>query len=55
MSSSVRASYNPALEYAIEIANSLKKSLIVCFGLFEKYPEANERHFAFLLEGLMDV
>jgi deoxyribodipyrimidine photo-lyase len=37
------------------LANHYKKTLIVCFGIYEKYPEANERHFAFMLEGLKDV
>ncbi len=41
MQSSVRSSYNPALEFSIELANNHKKTLIVCFGLYEKYPEAN--------------
>ena len=46
---------NHALEYAIEQANKLDLPLLVCFGLMDDYPEANERHYAFLLEGLDDV
>jgi len=29
--------------------------VVVAFGLFGDYPEANERHFAFMLEGLAGV
>lgn len=52
MQASVRSEYNHALEYAIELANKVKKPLFVFFGLTESFPEANLRHFYFLLEGL---
>ena len=55
MQQSQRAQYNPALEYAAGEANRLKLPLVVGFGLMDDYPEANERHYAFLLEGLRDV
>jgi deoxyribodipyrimidine photo-lyase len=55
MQASQRASHNPALEFAIEQANALRLPLLVCFGLMDDYPEANERHYAFLLQGLRDV
>ena len=55
MQASVRAHHNPALEYAIELSNSLSLPLVCVFGLYEKYPNANERHFAFLLEGVKDA
>lgn len=55
MQQSQRAFHNPALEYAIGEANRLKKPVIVLFVLMEQYPEANERHFAFMLQGLREV
>jgi deoxyribodipyrimidine photo-lyase len=55
LQASVRASCNHALEYAIEQANELRKHLIALFVLTPAYPEANERHYAFLLEGLADA
>lgn len=52
MQASQRARFNHALEYAIERANELKLPCIVFFGLTDKYPEANTRHYRFMLEGL---
>ena len=46
MQQSQRAHFNPALEYAISRANELGLPVLVAFGLFGDYPEANERHFA---------
>jgi deoxyribodipyrimidine photo-lyase len=55
MQASVRTHLNHALEFAIQQANQLNQPLLVCFGLMDDYPEANERSYAFLLEGLHDV
>ena len=55
MQSSQRAEQNHALEYAVQQANDLNQRLLVVFGLTDDYPEANLRHYAFMLEGLMDV
>ena len=55
MQASQRAEWNHALEYAAARANELGKPLVVGFGLMDDYPEANERHYAFMLEGLRDV
>ena len=55
MQSSQRAEYNHALEYAVQQANDLGQFLLVVFGLTDAYPEANLRHYAFMLEGLKDV
>jgi len=55
MQQSVRTELNHALEYAIHRANELELPLLVGFGLMDDYPEANARHYAFLLEGLADV
>jgi deoxyribodipyrimidine photo-lyase len=55
MQSSQRADHNHALEYAVQRANDLGQRLLVVFGLTDDYPEANLRHYAFMLEGLADV
>ena len=55
MQASVRSTFNPALEFAIAEANRLESPLVVCFGLTDDYPEASERHYRFLLEGLAAV
>ena len=55
MQQSQRTEYNHALEYAAEQANELQLPLLVVFGLMADYPEANLRHYTFLLEGLRDV
>ncbi|MDQ3506942.1 MAG: deoxyribodipyrimidine photo-lyase [Actinomycetota bacterium] len=55
MQSSVRAEHNHALEYAVQKANELGQRLLVVFGLTDDYPEANLRHYSFMLEGLADV
>jgi deoxyribodipyrimidine photo-lyase len=54
MQQSQRACFNPALEYALEAANALDLPVVVCFGL-AAFPEANARHYAFMLEGLAEV
>jgi deoxyribodipyrimidine photo-lyase len=55
MQQSQRAEENHALEYAVELANHLKQSLLVVFGIMDDYPEANLRHFTFMLEGLQET
>src|SRR5918994_1263483 len=55
MQSSQRAEHNHALEYAVQRANDLDQRLLVVFGLTDDYPEANLRHYAFMLEGLKDA
>ncbi len=55
MQQSQRAVWNPALEHAAACANAQKQPLAVCFGLMDGYPEANLRHYTFMLEGLQDV
>jgi deoxyribodipyrimidine photo-lyase len=55
MQASQRAEYNHALEYAILKANALYQPLIVFFGITDHFPEANERHYFFMLEGLREV
>jgi deoxyribodipyrimidine photo-lyase len=55
MQAAQRAGTNHALEYAVGAANELRKPLVVLFALTEDYPEANERHYAFMLEGLKET
>jgi len=55
MQHSQRVRYNHALEFAIAQANELRKSLVVVFGITEHYPHANERNYAFMLEGLRET
>jgi len=55
MQSSQRAEQNHALEYAVQRANDLDQRLLVVFGLTDDYPEANLRHYTFMVEGLKDV
>lgn len=55
MQQSQRTEFNHALEYAVERANELKLPPLVVFGLMDDYPEANPRHYTFLLQGLRDV
>jgi len=55
MQASQRAEYNHALEYAIDQANALKKPLLVYFGVTDAFPEANARHYYFMLQGLNEV
>jgi len=46
---------NPALNHAIDLANALKLPVLAVFGLTADYPEANRRHYRFLVEGLVDA
>ena len=55
MQASQRAEYNHALEYAISKGNELHQPVIVFFGITDHFPEANERHYSFMLEGLKEV
>ncbi len=55
MQQSQRADFNHALEYAARCANERDQGLVVGFGLTDAYPGANERHYAFMLEGLAEV
>ena len=54
MQASVRVHDNPALQFAIAKADELGLPLLTCFGLTPSYPQANLRHYAFLLEGLRE-
>jgi len=55
MQQSQRATGNAALEHAVRRANVLDKPVVVCFGIDTGYPDANLRHFTFMLQGLCGV
>ncbi len=55
MQQSQREPANPALEFAVGCANRIRKPLLVAFCLAADYPDANRRHFAFMLEGLAET
>ncbi len=52
MQRSQRERCNHALEFAVEQANELGLPLLVLFVLTPGYPEANLRHYRFMLEGI---
>ncbi|HET9252423.1 MAG TPA: deoxyribodipyrimidine photo-lyase [Candidatus Eisenbacteria bacterium] len=55
MQRSQRGRENPALNVAIDAANALGLPLAVHFGLHPRYPRANARHYAFLLDGIPEA
>ncbi|MBN2599497.1 MAG: deoxyribodipyrimidine photo-lyase [Candidatus Thermoplasmatota archaeon] len=55
MQASQRTLDNHALEYAVRKANELSQPLVVFFGLTSDFPEANERHYLFMLQGLQET
>ena len=52
MQQSQRYEYNHALEHAINQANELNVPVVVYFGITDSFPDANERHYYFMLQGL---
>jgi deoxyribodipyrimidine photo-lyase len=50
-----RAPDDPALDVVIEVANELRVPLAVFFGIVLFYPNANERPFAFRIDGLPGI
>jgi deoxyribodipyrimidine photo-lyase len=55
MQASQRAAGNHALQRAVARADELALPVVAAFGLMDDYPEANERHYAFMLEGLAET
>ena len=55
MQQSQRSEYNHALEYAVQQANACGQGVVVGFGLMDAYPEANLRHYTFMIEGLHET
>lgn len=54
MQQAQRAESNSALDFAVEQANALRLPLLVGFAL-TTFPEANRRHYQFMLEGLRET
>ncbi len=54
MQAAQRADWNHALDYAIQTANQRRKPLLAVFVL-TAYPQANLRHYQFMLEGLVQT
>jgi deoxyribodipyrimidine photo-lyase len=55
MQAAQRAEWNHALEYAIGEANAAGLPVVAFFGLTDSFPEANLRHYHFMLEGLRET
>ncbi len=55
MQQAQRVRCNHALAFAVERADELRLPLLVCFVLTAHYPDANSRHYRFMLEGLQGV
>ncbi|HPX15207.1 MAG TPA: deoxyribodipyrimidine photo-lyase [Petrotogaceae bacterium] len=55
MQASQRAHFNPALEYAVLVANTMNKPLIVLFCIMPEYLTASFRHYQFMIEGLQET
>ena len=54
MQQAQRAEWNHAFEYAVRAAKELDTGVVVVFGLMDDYPEANLRHYTFMLQGLAE-
>lgn len=54
MQSSQRVEYNLALNYTIKKANEYNRDILVVFVLTD-YPEANFRHYDFMVQGLEEI
>jgi deoxyribodipyrimidine photo-lyase len=55
MQRAVRIKDNPALDVAIEAGNLLGLPVVVYFSVISNYPNANLRHYHFLVQGLRDA
>ena len=50
-----RALDNPALDLAVEVANTLHQPVVIFFAPVPFYPHANLRHYTFLAQGIPDI
>lgn len=55
MQQAQRIHYNPAFDYAVAEAQRMKLGLAVCFVLSAEIPEANIRHYRFMIEALPEI
>ena len=54
MQQAQRVNYNQALNYSIQLANSKKLPLLVCF-IVTPFPEVQPAHYRFMLQGIKEV
>lgn len=55
MQQSQRVADNPALEFALTQAQAMSLPLVVLFVVVNDFPDANLRHYNFMLEGLAET
>jgi deoxyribodipyrimidine photo-lyase len=55
MQQAQRSECNHALEYAAREANDMGVPLVTVFGITARFPSAQARHYAFMLEGLRET
>lgn len=55
MQQAQRSSDNPALDLAVEVGNRRGLPVATVFALTDSFPEANLRHYSFMLEGLAET
>lgn len=55
MQRSQRALDNPALDVAVEVANTLRQPVVIFFAPVPFYPHANLRHYTFLAQGIPET
>ncbi|HSN65211.1 MAG TPA: deoxyribodipyrimidine photo-lyase, partial [Fusibacter sp.] len=55
MQAAQRIHDNHALEFAIRMANNLNRPLVVAFVIMPSFPNANLRHFTFMLQGIAEI
>ena len=55
MQQSQRIDWNHALQYAVREADGRDVGVVAVFCLVDEYPEANLRHYTFMLEGLRET
>lgn len=55
MQSAQRIHNNHALEASIQLSNQMNLPLVVAFVIMPNFPNANTRHYAFMLEGLVEI
>lgn len=55
MQQAQRVRSNHALEYATRQANAMDLPLVCVFGLTDEFPDANLRHYTFMMQGLAEV
>lgn len=55
MQAAQRVIHNPAFDYAISRANEMRLPLVVTFVVYPDFPEANWRHYHFMLQGIHEL